>query len=376
MKLPCTIMRGGTSKGILLRRDTLPDDADERDRVILRVFGSPDRRQIDGLGGADPLTSKVAIVGPPTKAGADIDYLFGQVGIANDKVDYAGYCGNVLSAVAAYAVNEKYVRTNAKLARVTVHVVNAGRLVIAEVPVADGRAAEEGTCVIAGVPGSGAAIRLDFADTAGSSTGKLLPTGQAIDVLDVPGVGPVRVSIVDMANPMAFVEARALQLNPTDGPDELDSRKDVMAKIEEIRQAVARKAGIMGPDGGLSDNIPLVSLIGPAAEYTSYVSRERVPAATMDFTAREIFLSIVHKAYGVAETICTAAAAVAQGTIVQLMAGDGPRTRGRVRFGHPSGVIEVEIAADGEGASVKKAIVTRTARLIMDGHVHVPDSIF
>ena len=374
MKIPCTIMRGGTSKGILIRRDTLPDDADERDRIILRVFGSPDRRQIDGLGGADPLTSKLAIVGPPTKSGADIDYLFGQVGIVNDKVDYAGYCGNVLSAVAAYAVNEKFVRTNTKLARVVVHVVNAGRLVTAEVPVVDGKAAEEGECVIAGVPGSGAAIRLDFADTAGSSTGKLLPTGQAIDLIDVAGVGQVRVSIVDMANPMAFVEARALGLNPTDGPDELDPKKDLMAKIEALRVAVARKTGIMGPKGDVADNIPLVGLIGPAADYVSFSSRETVPAASMDFTSREIWLSQCHKAYGVAETICTAAAAVTPGTLVQLMAGEGPRARGRVRFGHPSGVIEVEIAA-GDGG-VKKAIVTRTARRIMDGHVYVPDGLF
>lgn len=373
MKLPCTIMRGGTSKGILLRRDTLPEDADERDRVILRVFGSPDRRQIDGLGGADPLTSKVAIVGPPTKAGADIDYLFGQVSIASAMVDYAGYCGNVLSAVAAYAVNEKYVKTHARLARVAVHVVNAGRLVVAEVPVQDGRAAEEGDCAIAGVPGSGAAIRLDFADTVGSSTGKLLPTGNPIDMIDVPGVGPVRCSIVDMANPMVFAAARTFGLNPTDGPDELDPRKDVMAKIEALRVAVARKANILGPKGDVADNIPLVGLIGPAADYAHFSTRETVPAASMDFTSREIWLSACHKAYGVAETVPTAAAAVIPGTVVQLMAGDAPRKKGRVRFGHPSGVIETEVAASDDGAGVRKAIVTRTARLIMDGNVHVPD---
>jgi len=179
MKVKCTIVRGGTSKGVLIHRDELPSDPKTRDETILAIFGSPDRRQIDGLGGSDVLTSKLAIVGAPTRDDADIDYTFGQVGIETPYVDYGGYCGNILSAVASYAVDEKFVSVDRTSAKVRVHVTNTGRIVVAEVPVANGRAAEEGAARIFGVPGSGAPIVLNFADTVGSITGAPAPPKRA-----------------------------------------------------------------------------------------------------------------------------------------------------------------------------------------------------
>ena len=170
-------MRGGTSKGIIIRAELLPNEPEQRDAIILKIFGSPDRRQIDGLGGADPLTGKLAIVGTPTRPDADIDYTFAQLGIEEAKVDYGGYCGNISSAVAAYGVDEGFVSVKSPMTTIRIHSTNLGRLIVAEVPVEKGRAAKKGDFVIDGVPGKGASIRLDFSGTAGSTTGQLLPTG-------------------------------------------------------------------------------------------------------------------------------------------------------------------------------------------------------
>ena len=182
MKIPCTIMRGGTSKGIILRAETLPADPKERDAIILKIFGSPDRRQIDGLGGADPLTSKLALIGAPSRTDADIDYTFADVLIDRPIVDYSGYCGNITSAVAAYAVDEGYVRPTEPSTVVRIHNTNTGRIIKARVSIKDGRVLEKGNVAIAGVPGTAAPIDLDFAGTAGSISGKLLPAGATLEL--------------------------------------------------------------------------------------------------------------------------------------------------------------------------------------------------
>ena len=371
-------MRGGTSKGIIVRRDDLPLDAVARDRVLLALLGSPDRRQIDGLGGADPLTSKVAIVAAPASASADIEYTFGQVSIVERKVDYAGYCGNVLAAVAQYAVTERYVQvpTGADMARVRVHVTNVGRTVIADVPLVDGAPAENGGYEIAGVPGSGAPIRLDFSDTVGSITGRLLPSGRAVDHIDVPGLGQVAFSVVDAGNPMIFIAASAFGLNGHEGPDDLDSQEKLIAMLEDIRVRVGASYGIAGPDGQPSENIPLVALVSPPATYTTYEGNTAIHAATMDFCSREFFRARLHKAYGVGETVCTAAAALMPETVVGQMVAPHAQGRGGVRFGHPSGVIEVETDCEWTAGSIEPNIRTialyRTARLIMEGSASIP----
>jgi 2-methylaconitate cis-trans-isomerase PrpF len=364
-------MRGGTSKGVVLRRADLPDDAQRRDAIILRIFGSPDRRQIDGLGGADPLTSKLAIVGPPTRRDADVDYTFGQVLIEEAAVDYGGYCGNIAAAVAAYAVDEGFVDANGADAVVRIHCTNMGRLITAEVPVADGRTRDAGDVAIAGVPGTGAPIKLDFADTAGSASGSPLPLGPA---LELAAFGDIRLSVVDVGNPMVFVDRASFDVGPADGPEQIDGRRKLLSRLEAIRIAAGREIGLAGDDGEVGENIPLVALVGEPADYTSYGTRHRVAAADMDLWARTIFLDRTHKAYGVSETVCTAAAAVLPGTVVHQHTRTGAADRGRVRIGHPSGIIEAEVdvaACDG-APRFRRISVVRTARRILDGQAHVP----
>ena len=185
--LRCSIIRGGTSKGIFIKENELPDDPAARDAVIRAVFGSPDIRQIDGLGGADVLTSKLAIIGPPSRPDADVDYTFGQVSFETDKIDYSGNCGNISSAVGPYAIDEGMVRADGEAAFVRIHMKNTGRILRAEVPTRDGRAVETGDFAIDGVPGTGARITLDWSDTAGGVTGKLLPTGNVKDQVCIEG---------------------------------------------------------------------------------------------------------------------------------------------------------------------------------------------
>ena len=379
MKLRCTIMRGGTSKGIFLRREDLPVDRAERDRIILALFGSPNRRQIDGLGGADPLTSKVAIIGVPSASAADIDYTFGQVSIDAARIDYAGYCGNILAGVAAYAVNEGYVATDRAVARVRIHVTNVGRVIVADVPVSSGGAAETGDLAIAGVPGTGAAIRLDFSATVGSVTGRLLPSGRPTDSVHIPGVGDIEISLVDAGNPMVFARAEAFGLEGSEGPDDVDTQAALIDALELLRVRVASQFHIAGPDSAPSENIPLVALVAPALEYVAYGTTARVATSSMDFASREFFCGRLHKAYGVGETVCTAAAALIPGTIVGRLVGESVRRSGRIRIGHPSGVIEAWTHAEpgetGQDVVIHRIEVERTARRLMDGFAYLADNV-
>ena len=377
MKIRCTVMRGGTSKGILLPRDELPANPKQQDRVILSIFGSPDRRQIDGLGGADPLTSKVAIIGRPTRKDADIDYTFGQVGIELPFVDYGGYCGNILSAVASYAVDENFVTIQSPTTKVRVHVTNTGKIVSADVAVKDGRVAVEGTCSIAGVPGTAAPIVLNFADTVGSVTGKVLPTGNPRDRVSVPSIGEVDVSIIDVGNPMIFASAEFFGTRADEEPDVLDSRTELIQTIDHMRIQLARQFSITMPDGSVSEHIPLVALVGPPTDYRCYGSGDLISKETFDFSSREFLCGRVHKAYGVGETVCTSFAALLPGTIVNIAAGGLGQQSRMVRIGHPSGIIESEIVFSTEGRErqVDGILVVRTARRILDGLVHVPADV-
>ena len=373
MKIPCTIMRGGTSKGVFLRATDLPPPGLARDHKLLRIFGSPDRRQIDGLGGADPLTSKVAILAEPSRKDADIDYTFGQVDIETAYVDYGGYCGNILAGVAAYAVDEGFVKASDDTVEVRVNVTNTDRIVYARVPARDGRFQPKGDLRIAGVPGTGAPILLNFAKTVGSVSGRVLPTGRPVDTIEVEGMGRVEISLVDVANPMIFVRMSDFGVAAALGPDQLDPRRDLIERIDLIRRQVARQFKITMPDGSISGNIPLVALVGPPEEYVAYGSNASVGASEVDFISREFFAGRLHKAYGIGETVCTAAAALTQGTLVHQAARE-PRISDRhVSFGHPSGALRVEVQADTSEMepSFKTIIVARTARRILDGFVHL-----
>jgi methylitaconate Delta-isomerase len=372
MKIPCTIMRGGTSKGIILRADSLPSDPATRDAIILRIFGSPDRRQIDGLAGADPLTSKLALIGPPSRPDADIDYTFADVLIQQPAVDYSGYCGNIASAVAAYAVDEGFVRIAEPVTVVRIHNTNTKRLIKATVRVENGRVVERGDAVIAGVPGSAAPILLDFADTAGSFTGRLLPIGTSVNL---PGPDGVRASVLDVGNPMVLVPAAAFGVATTDGLDELNGRAELLQALAELRVAGARALGLVKHGRPISENVPAVALVAAPADYASYSTGEAIASEIMDLWAREFFLGSFHKTYGVSETVCTVVAASIPGTVVHNVTRAGTAARGTVRVGHPSGVIAAKLKLDltPDGPALREVTILRTARRLLDGQAYVPD---
>ena len=219
IRISCAIMRGGTSKGVFVKEADMPADRETRDKAILALFGTPDVRQIDGLGGADVLTSKFAMIGPPSRDDADVDYTFVQVGIANATLDYNGNCGNISAAVGPYAIQEGLVRAVEPVTVVRIHNTNTGKVLTAHVPIVNGHPAIEGDDVVTGVPRTGAGIFLDYSETAGAVTGALLPTGQPFDELEVAGVGTVPVTLSDVANPVVYLLADDVGMVGTESPD-------------------------------------------------------------------------------------------------------------------------------------------------------------
>jgi methylitaconate Delta-isomerase len=227
LRLRCSILRGGTSRGVFFHMDDLPGDRGAVEPVLLNVFGSPDVRQIDGLGGATSQTSKAAMIGPPSRPEADVDYTFAQVSVATPLVDWGGNCGNLSSAVGPFAIDQGLVAAREGVTTVRIHNTNTAKLIIVSVPVRDGRALVEGGYAIPGVPGTGARIDLEFLDPAGSATGALLPTGRPVDEVALADGREVRVSVVDAANPVAFVLASELGMRGSESPAEIERRADV-----------------------------------------------------------------------------------------------------------------------------------------------------
>ena len=374
-KINCVIMRGGTSKGIFLKVNDLPQAHDKRDQKICEIFGSPDIRQIDGLGGADALTSKLAIISPATRPDADVDYTFGQVSITKPYIDYSGNCGNISAAVGPFAIDEGLVKAQEGITTVRIHNTNTQKIIVAEVPTADGKASVVGDCAIAGVPGTGAKIMLDYSDTAGAATGKLLPTGNVKDVLEIPGYGPVTVSIVDAANPVVYVAAKDLKLRGTETPQEVDGNKELLQLLEQIRGAAAVKIGMAKtPEDSLANGpaFPMLAFVSPAADYKDFTTGKLISASEVDVVSRLMFMQKMHKTYAGTGTICTGAAAKITGTVVNEAIMDVEQ-KSCIRIGHPAGVIEVEVAVEERSGQVAltRAAMSRTARRIMEGYVYV-----
>ena len=374
-RIPCVIMRGGTSKAVFLLENDLPRGSAKRDAVILSVFGSPDPRQIDGLGGADPLTSKVAIIGPSQRPDADIDYTFGQVDIHTAYVDYSSNCGNISSAVGPFAITQGLVRAAEPTTVVRIYNTNTKKVFEAEVPVVNGEPAVLGDYKIHGVPGTGARIGVNLAGTVGAKTGRLLPTGNPADWIDVPDFGRLEVSMVDAGSPMVFVRAADLGLVGTESPKVIDSDPKMLSLLETIRGIAAVKMGIAPDEQTAHEKIravPMVAFVSPKAEYRSHINGEVIHAEDIDFVSRDMFMGIMHKTYSGTATVCTGCAAVTPGTLVnQLMPHVGEDTV--VRIGHPGGIIECDMSVrDGK---ITRAIFGRTARRIMEGYVYIPRQI-
>jgi 2-methylaconitate cis-trans-isomerase PrpF len=379
----CVIMRGGTSKAVFLRDGDLPPDPAARTRTIVRIFGSPDKRQIDGLGGADPLTSKVAVIGPPRAdnpraASTHLTYTFGQVEIDEPEIDYLSLCGNISSAVGAFAVYEGYVQPTEPLTVVRAYNTNLDRVLRLEVPVCGGRPLETGDYVVPGVPGTGARILVDLADTAGGATGTLLPTGSPVDRLDIADVGEIDVSLVDIGNAHVFVRARDLGLAGTETAADIDGDAPLRARLERIRGAAAVRMGMIA-DAGRSTHespaTPILGIVSPPADYYNHIGQATVPAASCDLVSRLMFMQQTHKTYAGTSTICTGVAARIPGTLVHEVTRPEAAGRTDVRIGHPAGVIETEAVVEPCDGTyvVRRATLGRTARRILEGYVFVPD---
>ncbi len=369
-RIPCVIMRGGTSKAMFLKANHLPQDRAERDKTILAIFGSPDVRQIDGLGGADPLTSKLAIIGPSTHPEADIDYTFGQVSITAPYIDYTGNCGNISSAVGPFAIDEGFVAAKEPLTTVRIHNTNTGRILVAEVPTVDGLAKVNGDCKIDGVPGTGARIMMDFSGTAGSATDRLLPTGKPVDTIATSN-GPLQVSIVDVSNPCVFVRAKDIGMTGRETPQQVNGNAALLSLLEEIRAQATVMIG-MAPDVQTatekSPAFPMIAFVAPAADYIDFTTGQTIAADQIDFLSRMMFMQVLHKTYPGTGTACTGAAAKIPGTLVHEAIPHIDNIS-VIRIGHPAGVIEIEAAVD--KGELRRAAFSRTARRLMEGYVFV-----
>lgn len=390
-KVRAVVMRGGTSRAVVFRPEDLPADPALRDRVILTIFGGGDPygRQIDGLGGATSVTSKMAIIGPASVPDADVDYTFGQVNITAPMIDYGGNCGNISSAVGPYAVDEGLARPTDPVTTVRIWQTNTQKRIIAHVPTAGGMHQVEGDYAIDGVPGTGSMIVLEFLEPGGSMTGRLLPTGQPAEPLEVPGVGTITVSMVDAANPVVFLRARDLGLEGTEMPDRVDGDPGLLARLEAIRAHAAVRMGLAAtPEEATSRSpgVPKIAFVSAPAAYVS-TSGSAVERAGIDLVGRIMSMGKLHRSYALTGAICTAVASLVHGTVVHEaagVAGEGREAGGAadaertVRIGHPAGVIEAGarvVRRDGVWVA-EKVVTRRTARRIMEGVALVPASVW
>lgn len=373
--IKCTILRGGTSKGIFIMGNELPQDMALRKKIILAVFGSPDIRQIDGLGGADLLTSKLAIIDPPSIPGADVDYSFAQVGLDDSRVEFDAICGNISSGVGPFAINNGLVKAVEPYTTVRIHMTGIGKIMIATVPVKDGKAVVGGDFSIDGVPGTGAKIALDWKNIVGGKTGKLLPTGNPIDLLEYEGKN-YHASIVDAGSLSVFLQAEEMGMTGVEMPQEIERNLQWMQLIEALRGKGAVKAGLITDwttASTTSAYLPFVCVISKARNYTCFNGRH-VKEYDIDLTARLYTMGKINKTYAGSGAVCTGAAARIKESLVWNLLKESAKTdKGLLMIGHSSGMIPVEAEITGERAEVRmtKINIFRTARTIMEGQVYV-----
>jgi 2-methylaconitate cis-trans-isomerase PrpF len=375
--IKCSIMRGGTSKAVFLMENHLPRDEELKKRIILSIFGSPDRRQIDGLGGADPLTSKCAVIGASNRDDADVVYSFYQVGI-DSKVVKPSICGNISAAVGPFVIDENLVKATEPMTLVRIYNTHTQKVIYAEVPTVMGKAATEGDYTIDGVPGTGAKIMLDWRNVVGVETGGLLPTGNTKDKVSVEGVGEITISIVDCGNPAVFVRAEDIGLSGTEMPDRVDSDNEVLGKLELIRGAGGELAGIIGDryqSKHENPNHPHLAIVSAPQPYSTYAGTS-VSSEQVDIVSRMMFMQVMHKTYAGSGAICAGVAAKIEGTIPYELARDAARKEEVFRIGHPGGIMSVEsqVHKEGEAYKIQRAAMGRTARKIMDGYVYLRKS--
>lgn len=352
--LPCVLMRGGTSKAACFLAADLPADTATRDRVLLAVMGSPDARQIDGVGGADPLTSKVAIISPSTRDDADVDYLFAQVNVDRPSVDYGQNCGNILAAVGPFAIEKGLVAVQGPVTRVRIFMVNTGQIAEAQIATPDGAVEYEGDTQIDGVPGCAAEQILNFEDIAGSSCGALLPTGRALDSFD-----GIDVTCIDNGMPVVLVRAADLQRTGLETREQLDNDTELKARLESIRL----QAG------------PLMNLGDVAQRTVPKMTLVAAPTQGGTLTTRTFIPHRCHASIGVLGAVSVATACLVPGSVTEGLAEVGENREQRLAVEHPTGEFGVMLTRDEQG-NVSKSGLIRTARLLFDGRVAIPGSVW
>ncbi len=385
MSIPATYMRGGTSKGVFFTLSDLPPAAQQpgeaRDRLLLRVMGSPDpyEKQIDGMGGATSSTSKAVILSKSTSPEHDVDYLFGQVSIDKPFVDWSGNCGNLSAAVGPYAVANGLVDParvpENGVVEVRIWQVNIQKTIVAQVPISHGAVQETGDFELDGVTFPAAEIPVAFLDPA-DGEGAIFPTGQPVDELEVPGIGVLRATLINAGIPTVFIDAQALGYSGCELQEAINGDPEALARFERIRAHGAVKMGLIThvDEAASRQHTPKVAFVAPPAGYTSS-SGKQVEAESIDLLVRALSMGKLHHAMMGTAAVAIAAAAAIQGTLVNLAAGGSERES--VTFGHPSGTLRVGAKASlVEGRwQIDQAVMSRSARVLMEGRVRVPGDV-
>jgi 2-methylaconitate cis-trans-isomerase PrpF len=376
LKIPAVFMRGGTSNAVVFHAKDLPADRAQWDEIFLAAIGSPDPygRQLDGMGGGVSSVSKVCVVGPSTRDDADIDYTFAQVQVKDAKVEYGANCGNMSSAMGPFAVDEGVVRVSGREALVKVHNTNTKKIIWARFSIDDGLAAVDGDMAIPGVAGTGSPVKLEFREPGGATTGKLLPTGNVADTLDVPGVGKIRVSLVDAANACVFARASDLGIQGTELPDAIDANPALLKKLEAIRIAASVAMGIAKTpeEAAKRAAVPFVGFIS-APQDAKTLTGETIGAADVDITARMMSNGQPHRALPLTCTLCLAVAARLEGSVVHELARKGGNPEAEIRIAMPSGVLTAAASVrrlEGQWLAEQGAFY-RTQRRLFEGKVVV-----
>ncbi|WP_434699922.1 2-methylaconitate cis-trans isomerase PrpF [Pseudomonas sp. D1-1] len=390
IKIPATYMRGGTSKGVFFSLQDLPEAArvpgPARDALLLRVIGSPDpyEKQIDGMGGATSSTSKTVILSKSTRADHDVDYLFGQVSIDKPFVDWSGNCGNLSAAVGAFAIGSGLVDASRipqdGMAVVRIWQANIGKTIIAHIPITDGAVQETGDFELDGVTFPAAEVQLEFMDPAAEEEGgggSMFPTGNLVDDLEVPGVGKLKATLINAGIPTIFINARDVGYTGTELQGAINGNPKALAMFETIRAHGALRMGLIKhlDEAAQRQHTPKVAFVAPPADYLSS-SGKTVAAGDVDLLVRALSMGKLHHAMMGTAAVAIGTAAAISGTLVNLAAGGVERNA--VRFGHPSGTLRVGAEAsvvNGEW-TVKKAMMSRSARVLMEGFVRVPGDVF
>lgn len=373
-EIPCMIMRGGTSKGVYLLDRDLPPIGEERDQLLLRLMGSPDIRQIDGLGCATSVTSKIAILAPSAREEAQVDYTFAQVSVDKPIVSYIGNCGNISSGVGPFAIESGLVQASSPMTTIYIFNTNTQKMMVESIQTPEGKVSYEGDYSIPGVPGTAALVKVTVIDPAGSVCGSLLPTGSPSEMLEVLGFGRLEISIVDATNPLVFVRAEDIGMTGKELSGDIDGNKNLLELLENIRGAAAKLLGLVENISDAAWETPGVPKMTIVTSPKTYITTdgEEISEKRIDLLGRMMSMQKAHPTYAMTGAMCTAVAAVIPGTVVYHVKRQDSDSE-RLRIAHPGGVLEVGVdykKRDGQ-VLIQCVYGFRTVRLLLSGTAFV-----